>query len=180
MFLESPFLLCPLKEGLLLKHLKTLRGKRRNGRSKTPFCTTVSPQDAFSAPLAHPQISLKSAEKVKLKPKTETMVLVLALGSVKGIFALSKENQERKISPKSKFLGRTSRGHPGVIRADIPAQNFGQGGPNPGKTSILARTSMTRRRGRPRPQGISKNFGQKNFGLNFRSLEKGLDWHTCA
>ena len=41
--------------------------------------------------------------------------------------------QERKISPKRKFLGRTSRGHPGVIRADIPAQNFGQGGQNPGK-----------------------------------------------
>ena len=38
------------------------------------------------------------------------------------------------------------------------------------KTSIWARTSMTRRRGRPRPQGISKNCGQKNFGLNFRSL----------
>ena len=29
---------------------------------------------------------------------------------------------------------------------------------------------MTRRRGRPRPQGVQKNFGQKNFGLNFRSL----------
>ena len=53
---------------------------------------------------------------------------------------------------------------PGVIRADIPAQNFGQGGQNPGKTSITAWTSMTRRRGRPRPFGISKNFGQKNFG----------------
>ena len=64
----------------------------------------------------------------------------------------SKKNvQERKISPKRKFLGRTSRGHPGVIRADIPAQNFGQDGQNPGKTSISARTSMTRRRGRPRP-----------------------------
>ena len=81
-------------------------------------------------------------------------------------------NQERKISPKRKFLGRTPRGHPGVIRADIPAQNFGQGSQNPGKTSIWARISMTRRRGRPRPKGISKNFGQKNFGLNFRSLCK--------
>ena len=45
-------------------------------------------------------------------------------------------NQERKISPKRKFLGRTARCHPGVIRADIPAQNFGQGGQNPGKASI--------------------------------------------
>ena len=78
--------------------------------------------------------------------------------------------QERKISPKRKFSGRTSRGHPGVIRADIPAQNFGQGGQNPGNKSISAQTSMTRRRGRPRPEGISKNFGQKNFGLNCRSL----------
>ena len=59
--------------------------------------------------------------------------------------------KERKISPKRKFLGRTSRGHPGVIRADIPAKNFGQGGQNPGKTSTSARTSMTRKRGRPRP-----------------------------
>ena len=29
---------------------------------------------------------------------------------------------------------------------------------------------MTRRRGRPRFQGVCKNFGQKNFGLNFRYL----------
>ena len=43
------------------------------------------------------------------------------------------KKSEQKISPKRKFLGRTSRGHPGVIRADIPAQNFGQGGQNPGK-----------------------------------------------
>ena len=82
------------------------------------------------------------------------------------------KSQERKSSPKRKFLGRISRGHRGAIRADIPAQNFGQGGQNPGKTSISVRTSMTRRRGRPRPSGVSKNFGQKNFGLNFRSLIK--------
>ena len=39
---------------------------------------------------------------------------------------------------------------------------------------------MTRSRGRPRPQGIFKNFGQKNFGLNFRSLNQessvALQW----
>ena len=34
---------------------------------------------------------------------------------------------------------------PRVIRTDIPAQNFGQGAQNPGKTSIWARTSMSRR-----------------------------------
>ena len=82
-------------------------------------------------------------------------------------------SQERKISPKRKFLGRISRGHPGVLCADIPAQNFG-------KASIWARTSMARRRGRPRPQDIFKNFGQKNFGLNFRSLLRGQTRHLRA
>ena len=46
---------CLPSEGLLLKHLKTLRGQRRHGLSKTPFWTTVSPHDAFSAPLARTQ-----------------------------------------------------------------------------------------------------------------------------
>ena len=32
---------------------------------------------------------------------------------------------------------------------------------------------MTRRRGHPRPLGISKNFGQKNFGLNFVPYTSG-------
>ena len=88
--------------------------------------------------------------------------------------------QERKISPKRKFLGRISCGHPGVIRADIPAQNFSQGTQHPGKLSIWAWISRTRRRGRPRPSGIPKNFGQKNFGLNFCSLTVGgtLPRHT--
>ena len=81
-------------------------------------------------------------EKVKLRQKM----------SAKSAWPI---NQERKSSPKRKFLGRTSRGHLRVIRADIPGQNFGQSPRNPGKTSILAWTSMTRRRGRPRPQGTS-------------------------
>ena len=44
--------------GLLEKSLifQTLRGRRRNGLSETPFWTTVSPHDVFSAPLAHPHI----------------------------------------------------------------------------------------------------------------------------
>ena len=62
-------------------------------------------------------------------------------------------NQERKSSPKKKFSARISRGHPGVIRADIPAQNFGHGPPNPGKNKHFgadihdpkARTSTTLR-----------------------------------
>ena len=43
------------------------------------------------------------------------------------LLVLLKLNKERKISPKRKFWGRTSSGHPRVIRADNPAQNFGQG-----------------------------------------------------
>ena len=31
-------------------------GQRRNGLSKTPFWTTVSPHDAFSAPLARSEL----------------------------------------------------------------------------------------------------------------------------
>ena len=85
---------------------------------------------------------------------------------------LPKLSIKNEKAAQTKFSGRISRGHPGVVRADIPAQNFGQGPLNPGKTGISARTSMTRRRGRPRPQGSSKNFGQDNFGLNFRSLIK--------
>ena len=66
-------------------------------------------------------------------------------------------------------------GYPADVHADIPADVRGQklrSGPrNAGKTSISVRTSMTRRRGRPPPErGEKKNFDQKNFGLNFRSL----------
>ena len=69
-------------------------------------------------------------------------------------------------------MERTPRGHPGVIRADIPAKTSVRALKilENKKTSISARTSMTRRRGRPQPSGISKNFSQKNFGLNFCSL----------
>ena len=77
--------------------------------------------------------------------------------------------QGRKISPKRKFWGRTSGGHPGVIRADIRAQNFGQGGQNPGKNKHLgadihdpkARTSMN--------VGDFQKLRSENFGLNFLS-----------
>ena len=82
-----------------------------------------------------------------------------------------------KNQPKEEVLGtdiqRTSgghlRGHPGPKLRSGPSKYW--------KTSIWARTSMIRRRGRPRPQGISKNFGQKNFGLNFRSHYEAWQEH---
>ena len=78
--------------------------------------------------------------------------------------------QVRKSSPKSKFWGRISSGRPRGYPGGRPGQKLRSGPRNPGKTSILVRTSMTRRRGRPRPEGVEENFSQKNFGLNFRSL----------
>ena len=68
-------------------------------------------------------------------------------------------------------------GYPADIRTDIPADVRGQklrSGPrNPGKTSISVRTSMTHFGADVHdPKRVQNNFGQKNFGLNFRSLEK--------
>ena len=83
----------------------------------------------------------------------------------------------QNFSPKRKFWGRISRGHPGVIRADIPAQNFGQGPQNLGKTSIWARTSMTRRHGRPRPWDFQKLRSEKlwaEFAFPNRLLQESL------
>ena len=76
-------------------------------------------------------------------------------------------NQERKISPKSKFWGRISRGHPGVIRADIPAQNFGQGAQNPGKKK------QAFGRGHPWPEGAAIHDPK---GLPKTSVRKTLGW----
>ena len=82
-------------------------------------------------------------------------------------------SQERKISPKRKFWGRISRGHTGVIRADIPAQNFGQGVQNPGKNKHLgadihdpkARTSTTLREFQKlRSEKLWAEFSFPNFG----------------
>ena len=76
--------------------------------------------------------------------------------------------QERKISPKRKFSGRISRGHPGVIRADVPAQNFGQGPRNSGKTSIWARTSTTRSvRTSTTPRDLSEKLRSEKLWAEF-------------
>ena len=62
-------------------------------------------------------------------------------------------SQERKISPKRKFWGRISRGHPGVIRAGYPGPKLRSGRSKPWKNKHLgadihdpkARTSTTLR-----------------------------------
>ena len=170
-------------------HLSQTRVDVVGSREEAPTARQTSQAHLLTAkagPLKFPWGGREQAGLSKLlaKPKRGSSASFLPLQKFPGLSSLQvpvpkvpapkvpvPKIQERKISPKRKFSGRILRGHPGVIRADIPAQNFGQGPQNPGKTSIWARTSMTRRRGRPRPQGIFKNFGQKNFGLNFRSLK---------
>ena len=61
--------------------------------------------------------------------------------------------RNQKISPQRKFLGRTSHG--GVHSRGSPGPKLRSGRQNLGKSSISARAS---------------SFGQKSFGLNFRSL----------
>ena len=72
-------------------------------------------------------------------------------------------------------MGRTSRGHPGVIRADIPTQNFGQGAQNPGKNKHLgadihdpkARTSTTLRDSQKLRS--EKLWAEFSFPINLRA-----------
>ena len=68
--------------------------------------------------------------------------------------------RNERSAQRGSFLGRTSRGCPEVIRADIPAQNFGQGSRNSGKTSISARTSRTLR--------DFQKLRSANFGLKLQ------------
>ena len=61
--------------------------------------------------------------------------------------------------------------YPADVQADIPADVRGQklrsGPQNPGKTSISVRTSMTRRRGRPWPQGGFKKLRSEKHRAEF-------------
>ena len=57
----------------------------------------------------------------------------------------SRVKSARQVSQeKRKFSGRMSRGHRGVIRADVQGQKLQAGPRNLGKTSTCVRTSMTR------------------------------------
>ena len=72
---------------------------------------------------------------------------------VKGIKSRPK-SQERKSSPKSKFWGRISGGRPCGYPGGRPAAKTSvRPSKSWKKASILVRTSMTRRRRRPWPQG---------------------------
>ena len=82
--------------------------------------------------------------------------------------------QERKSSPKSKFWGRISRGRPRGYPGGRPGAKTSVRPSKSWKNKHMVPISMTRRRGRPWPEGVKENFGQKNFRLNFLSLRFGL------
>ena len=74
--------------------------------------------------------------------------------------------------------------YPTDVHVDIPADVQGQklrSGPrNPGKTSILVRTSMTRRRGRPRPEGgEKKKLRSEKLRAEFSFPNQNLVLHRC-
>ena len=62
-------------------------------------------------------------------------------------------------------------GHPADVHADILADVRGQklrsGPQNPGKTSIWVRISLSRRRGRPRPEGLKKKLRSEKLWAEF-------------
>ena len=76
-------------------------------------------------------------------------------------------------------MGRVSRGHPGVVRADIPAQNFGQG-PKSWKNKHVgadihapkARTSTTLRDFQKLRS--EKLWAEFPFPINVRYRSKGV------
>ena len=108
---------------------------------------------------------LGSAFRNEKQPKAKVQQ-VLNVGAQTWELESRSKAQERKISPKRKFLGRTSCGYPGVIRADIPAQNFGQGGQNPGKKQAFWR-------GHPWPEGADVHDPK---GFPTTSVRKTLGW----
>ena len=104
--------------------------------------------------------SVPSAREWELAPKVAPRKLGL----------LNPQISRTKNQPEEEVLGtdaaRTSGGH----SREYPGSKLRSGPSKSWKTSILARTSLTRRCRRPRPQEISKNFGQVHFGgLNFRA-----------
>ena len=84
-----------------------------------------------------------------------------------------REDFQRTLIRNEKAAQRLSfgAGYPADVHADIPADVRGQklwSGPgNPGKTSISVRTSMTRRRGRPRPEGGERKLRSEKLRAEF-------------
>ena len=66
--------------------------------------------------------------------------------------------QERKSGPKRKLLGRTSHERPGGYPADVPARKLSPHRSERTEIKLFARTSLTRRRGRPWTEGVSEKL----------------------
>ena len=107
------------------------------------------------------------AEVTEQKPAT---VYTIALGKEgKRVYTIG----QRKFLWVTRGCQASQRGHhclraPCHSCADAPGQKLRAGPRNHGKTNTWVRTSMTRTRGRPRPQeGCKKTSGRKTSGWNF-------------
>ena len=119
-FLESPFLLCPLKVCSLNK------GREETDSPKTPFWTTVSPHDAFAAPLAHSEIVGCRAQGTELR-RGQNAINLSNLGKIlPNVINSVKTIRSEKNCLNIKFVGGIFLGHPGSRRRDIPDKNFMQ------------------------------------------------------
>ena len=79
------------------------------------------------------EIGARSSVESGQNPCQEVFVSKIGFGLHLG------ESSRMKNQAKEEVVGRISRRHPGVIRADIPAQNFGQGAQNPQKKQAFGR-----------------------------------------
>ena len=82
-----------------------------------------------------------------------------------------------KSQPKEEVFGTDIPRTSGARSRGCPGPKLRSGGQNPGKRSIAARTSMTRRRGRPRHQGISQSeklWAEFSFPKKVRKRAKKL------
>ena len=131
-------MLLSLRKNGLTSLLKEVPGFSRKGRSETDPLERVISEFCLRIwePRSRSQKMLSTSDWRliwPIYPPLKTLEKVEKTPILARIFL-----QERKISPKRKFSGRISSGHPGVIRADIPAQNFGQVPPSPGFVKHLA------------------------------------------
>ena len=78
--------------------------------------------------------------------------------------------QGRKNSININFLVRISRGHSRPLRPDAPGSKSFSPPPGPQEHALFGADVHDFRCGRPRPEGLSKNFVQKKFALIFWPL----------
>ena len=119
----------------------------------------------------------KSGSQRTCRTKKSLFVLTFDLKFLNG----PGHSSRTKSQPKEEVFGTDIPRTSGVIRADIPTQNFGQGGQNPGKQAFgadihdpKARTSTTLREFQKlRPEKLWAEFSFPNSALTLQGLACG-------